>query len=159
MTRHVSRRRALRLTGVGVTAGLAGCSTEALSGESAELLVKLRNSDQTADHEVRLELIRSDAAEFESGLHLRRDITLAKMADTASGEEYDDRSDRDVRVESQPYRVRVLLNAPRGRNGDESHYHYRPCVADTPSTLERLSVEIVRESEDIGPEIRFYQPC
>ena len=160
MTRQLSRRDTLRLAGAGLGVGVAGCSADALQDEeSSELMIKIWNNDTTASHEVYLELVRSEAIEVEAGRQLEERFTLTQAGDTGSDEGAEDTSSREFRVESQPYRVRVRVGAPSARDAEYSHYHFRPCVADTPNVLERIHVSLVKENEDAGPEIRWDQPC
>ena len=160
MTRQLSRRGTLRLAGAGLSVGVAGCSADALQDEeSSELMIKIWNYDTTASHDVYLELFRSEASEVETGRQLEEWFTLPQAGDSDSDEGAEDKSSREFRVESQPYRVRVRVGAPSARDAEYSHYHFRPCVADTPNVLERIHVSLVKENEDAGPEIRWDQPC
>lgn len=145
----------LRVGGAGLSAGLAGCSAvRGLMSDPRELLLTLWNFDQTQSHDVLLRVIEADADTVEGGQVLREEFTLARAADTAAGEEFDEGSRKDARVESRPYLVRVHLS-PSAYGPATAHDHFQPCRSED---LDRMQIHFVRDEAADELSVRFESP-
>lgn len=106
----VSRRDLLSVGAAGLSVGFAGCSAvEGFTSEPTELLFTLWNLDTQQPHQVFLEIYEADANDSEDGKVLEKDFELARAADTRGGEETNEKSSEDFRIESRPYLIRVYL--------------------------------------------------
>lgn len=145
----------LRVGAAGLSTGLAGCSAvRGLMAEPTELLLTLWNFDRTQSHDVVLRVVEAAADTVEGGRVVRETFTLARAADTAAGEEFDEGSRKNVRVESRPYLVRVSLSS--GANGPvTAHDHFRPCGSED---LDRLQIHLVRDEATGELAVRFESP-
>lgn len=155
MNSDVTRRRALRLGGVSLSACLAGCSSvRGLISDETELLLTLVNLDRAKGHEVHLEIIRADSNDVDKGQEVRKTFALAEAAATEDGEESNEGSQKQIRLESRPYLVRVWLSESEYRPYT-SHFHFHPCSSED---LDRLFIKIVRDHETDELFIVFDRP-
>lgn len=158
MLPDVSRRQVLRAGGAGLSTGFAGCSAVGgIGAEPTELLFTLWNFDTQRSHEVYLEVYEADAVDSEDGEVLERDFELARAADTEAGEEPDEGSQEEFRIESRPYLVRVQLS-PAEYTPSTTHFHFHPCTDSDADDVDRLFVHLVRDEASDELFVQFHRP-
>lgn len=154
----VSRRDLLSVGAAGLSVGFAGCSAvEGFTSEPTELLFNLWNLDTQQSHQLFLEVYEADAKDSEDGEVLEKEFELARAADTKEGEETNEKSSEDFRIESRPYLIRVYL--PESEYPPyTTHFHFHPCTKSNLDDLDRLFIILLRDENTDELVVKFDRP-